>query len=57
MVPQGADDPALALVRVQVDIAEYWDSPSGTMLMAYGYVKAVTTGKRPDTGEVGTARF
>ncbi|MHB2169774.1 pyridoxamine 5'-phosphate oxidase family protein [Alsobacter sp. R-9] len=55
--PKGADDPALALVRVAVDVAEYWDSPSGTMLMAYGYVKAVATGKRPEAGENKTVRF
>jgi hypothetical protein len=33
-------------MKVDVEIAEYWDSPSGSLVMAYGYLKAVTTGKR-----------
>ena len=49
--PKGADDPDIALLRVTVDAAEYWDSPSSAMVHLYGYVKAVTTGKRPDPGE------
>ena len=55
--PKGADDPSLGLVRVTMDVAEYWDGPSSTMVMALGYVKAVTTGRRPDPGENGTVRF
>lgn len=55
--PKGPDDPSLGLVRVTVDVAEYWDSPSSAMVMAYGYVKAVTTGRRPDPGENETVRF
>jgi len=27
--PKGADDPQLALLRVRVETAEYWDSPGG----------------------------
>ncbi len=48
--PKGKDDPDLALLRVDVDAAEYWDAPNGTMLMAYGYVKAVLTGEGPHPG-------
>ena len=55
--PKGAEDPEIALIRVKVEIAEYWDSPSSTMLYAYGYVKAVTTGERPNGGENATVRF
>lgn len=55
--PKGAEDPSLALVRVTVDSAEYWDSPSSTMVYAYGYLKAVTTGERPHPGENATVRF
>jgi general stress protein 26 len=29
--PGGEDDPRLALLKVQVDHAEYWDAPSGKM--------------------------
>ncbi len=51
--PKGVDDPNVALLRVRVESAEYWDAPSSTMLHAYGYLKAVTTGKRPNAGETG----
>ena len=48
--PKGKDDPEIALLKVTVDQAEYWDAPSSTMLHAYGYVKAVITGKSPQPG-------
>jgi general stress protein 26 len=49
--PDGLDDPDLALLRVQVEGAEYWDSPSSTMVHVVGFVKAVTTGQRYQPGE------
>jgi hypothetical protein len=49
--PQGPDDPEVALLKVSVDQAEYWDSPSSTMVYAYGYVKAKLTGQSPDPGD------
>jgi general stress protein 26 len=51
--PKGVDDPELALLRVQVEKAEYWDSPSSKMVQLAGLLKAVTTGKRyePSAGE------
>jgi general stress protein 26 len=55
--PKGKDDPSIALIRVDVDTVQYWDSPSSTMLYAYGYLKALATGERPDAGEVRTVRF
>ncbi len=48
--PKGQDDPDIALLEVRVDTAEYWDAPSSTMVHAYGYVKAITTGKPPHPG-------
>lgn len=55
--PKGPDDPNLALIKVTVDSAEYWDSPSATMVWAYGYVKAKLTGERPDPGENARVAF
>ncbi|MBP2230521.1 general stress protein 26 [Azospirillum agricola] len=49
--PKGPDDPEIALLKVSVDQAEYWDSPSSAMVYAYGYVKAKITGEAPDPGE------
>ena len=49
--PKGVEDPDVALLKVDVQIAEYWDAPSSTMVHAYGYVKAVLTGASPHPGE------
>lgn len=49
--PKGTDDPEVALLKVDVDAAEYWDAPSSTMVHAYGYLKARLTGESPHPGE------
>lgn len=49
--PKGADDPEIALIRVHVREADYWDSPSSTLVHVYGYAKAVLTGAPPNPGE------
>ena len=49
--PKGVDDPEVAILKVDVDQAEYWDAPNSTMVHLFGYVKAVTTGKSPHPGE------
>jgi general stress protein 26 len=49
--PKGKDDPDIALLRVAVSQAEYWDAPNSTMLHAYGYLKARLTGTPPAGGE------
>ncbi len=43
--PDGVDDPELRLIRVDVDRAEYWDSPASAVVYALGYAKAVLTGE------------
>ena len=43
--PQGLEDPDLALLKVNVDKAEYWDSPSSKVVRLAGFLKAVATGK------------
>ena len=48
--PKGKDDPDVALLKVHVTQAEYWDAPNSTMLHAYGYVKAALTGEPPQPG-------
>ncbi len=49
--PKGLDDPDLALLRVEVEKAEYWDTPSSTVAHIVGFVKAVTTGKPYKVGD------
>ncbi|WP_425613749.1 pyridoxamine 5'-phosphate oxidase family protein [Anatilimnocola sp. NA78] len=52
--PAGPDDPNLALLRVHVGSAEFWDGPSNTSYML-NLLKAVVTGTRIDTtGKHGT---
>ena len=48
--PKGKEDPDIALLKVDVAMAEYWDAPNSTMVHAYGYVKAVLTGAPPNPG-------
>ncbi len=49
--PDGKDDPQLALLRVDVSQAEYWDGPSSGMVVAFDYLKARLGGDRPDMGQ------
>ena len=49
--PKGKDDPDLALLHIDVHAAEYWDSPSSTMVQIAGFLKAITTGKQAQGGE------
>jgi general stress protein 26 len=49
--PEGKDDPEVALLRVSLEKAEYWDSPSSTISYALNFVSSLVTGKKPDMGE------
>jgi general stress protein 26 len=49
--PKGLDDPNICLLRVDVEQAEYWDSPSSTLVQVVGFVKALVTGQRANGGE------
>ncbi len=46
--PDGPDGPRVTLLRVKVEKAEYWDSPSAKMVQLAGFLKAVITGERLD---------
>jgi general stress protein 26 len=43
--PKALEDPEIALLKVKVEGAEYWDTPSGKMVQLIGYVKAMVTGE------------
>jgi general stress protein 26 len=49
--PEGKDDPEIALLRVSLEKAEYWDSPSSTIGYALSFVSSIVTGKQPNMGE------
>jgi general stress protein 26 len=51
--PGGVDDPQIALLRVRVERAEYWDAPHGPIAGVMEFVKAVT-GKPASIGEHAT---
>ena len=43
--PKGTEDPEIGLLKVNVEGAEYWDTPSGKMVQLFGYMKAMVTGE------------
>jgi general stress protein 26 len=43
----GLEDPDLGLLRVDVEKAEYWDSPHSGVAQLLGFAKAMFTGQRP----------
>ncbi len=43
--PKELEEPDIALLKVNVEKAEYWDSPSSVVANAISLVKAVATGK------------
>ncbi|GAB3179986.1 pyridoxamine 5'-phosphate oxidase family protein [Telluribacter humicola] len=49
--PKGLEDPELALLKVDIKEAEYWDGNSSRMVQAYKIAKALATGDRYDQGD------
>ena len=49
--PKGEDDPNLALLKVHVDAAEYWDAPNGKMGALFTNLTALATGAKKHAGE------
>lgn len=51
--PGGPDDEQVVAIRVRAEHAEYWDTPTSALVYAFGYVKAITTGKPSHAGDIG----
>jgi general stress protein 26 len=49
--PKELDEPDIALLKVTVETAQYWDSPAGWVAKTLGFVKAATTGNPASSGE------
>lgn len=51
--PEGLNDPNLALLRVRVKSADFWDIKSSKFTQLFGFAKAMVTGKPagPELGE------
>lgn len=50
--PKGKEDPSIMILKIAIDKAEYWDSPSGVLSRAYGYARAVITGEASKDDDV-----
>lgn len=50
--PKGKEDPNIMILKISVDKAEYWDSPSSLLVKAYAYARAVVTGERSQDDDV-----
>ncbi|MBC7385963.1 MAG: pyridoxamine 5'-phosphate oxidase family protein [Cryobacterium sp.] len=44
--PKGLEDPNIALLKVSVEKAEYWETPASKVIQLAGFAKAILTGKR-----------
>ena len=49
--PDELETPGIALIKVNAESAEYWDSPGGVVVSLFGMVKAAVTGKPAEGGE------
>lgn len=49
--PDGLDDPNLALLKIHVEKAEYWESTNGMMVQLLGFARALVTGQPYQGGE------
>jgi general stress protein 26 len=49
--PEGLDDPELALLRVVIEKAEYWESPGSAVARWAGLARALATGDRDALGD------
>jgi general stress protein 26 len=51
--PEGLDDPELALLRVQIESAEFWDADQSRMLKLALMIKSLATGQEYEPGQHG----
>lgn len=49
--PNGVEDPDLGLLKVTVDYAEYWDSPSSKTVRLAGLARAMASGDKSSLGK------
>lgn len=55
--PQGPEHPSIVLIKVEVETAQYWNTPGGVIASVFSFVKSRITGKPYDGGEEGTVRM
>ncbi len=55
--PEGENDPHIAVLRVDISEAQYWEASSSKLLRGLKYVAAAATGGKIDLGETGTVKL
>ena len=55
--PEGETDPAIAVLRVTVHEAQYWEASSSRLVRGIKYVTAAATGGKVDIGKQGTVKL
>lgn len=51
--PDGEGDPAIAVLKVKIDEAQYWEASSSKLVFGIKYLAAAVTGGRVQVGETG----
>lgn len=51
--PGGEDDPSIAVLRVKIHEAQYWEASSSKLVRGIKYVAAAASGGKVDIGETG----
>lgn len=51
--PRGVDDPDIALIRIEMVSAQYWDSPASKLVQLFGALRAIATGQGAAAGQGG----
>ncbi|CAN5449678.1 pyridoxamine 5'-phosphate oxidase family protein [soil metagenome] len=55
--PQGEDDPQIAVLRVEISEAQYWEASDSKLIRGIKYLAAAATGGKVDLGEMGTVKL
>jgi len=53
----GKDDPSVALIRVDLAAAEYWDTDRPAVVKAVEFVRGLVSDHEPDTGDHGSVKL
>ena len=51
--PEGEDDPSIAVLKVEITEAQYWEASSSKLIFGMKYLAAAVTGGKVDVGESG----
>ncbi len=51
--PEGEEDPNIAVLKVEVDEAQYWEASSSKLIFGIKYLARAITGGKVDVGEQG----